>query len=79
METFVQNLNSKMVQQKSCTEPKGDPREAFSIALAYEEGVYQHKAFEGANGSRNIQEPVMNNDRNPWVGILTESSNGVQQ
>ena len=55
-----------MVIQKLCTEPKDDPQEAFRFAVAYEEGVNQHKASEGASGSKEVtQEPVLNTNINP--------------
>ena len=46
MDTFIQNVNNKMVQQKLCTEPKEEQQEAFRFAVAYEEGITQHKTFE---------------------------------
>ena len=46
MDTFFQNKNKKTVQQKLCAEPKNDPQEAFQVAIAYEEGINQHRAFE---------------------------------
>ena len=54
MDTFIQNMNNKTVQQKLCTEPEENPEEAFRFAVAYEEGVNQHKTFEGASGSKEI-------------------------
>ena len=56
MDTFIQNINNKMVQQKLCTEPKDDPQEAFRFAVAYEEGITQHKTFETGTTIKN--EPV---------------------
>ena len=57
MDTFIQNMNNKNVQQKLCTEPKDDPQEAFRFAVAYEEGISQHKAYE--NATKEIKsEPV---------------------
>ena len=41
-----------MVQQNLCTEPKENPEEAFRFAVAYEEGVNQHKAFEATTGKK---------------------------
>ena len=46
MNTFIQNMNNKMVQQKLCTEPKEEPHEAFRFAVAYVQGISQHKTFE---------------------------------
>ena len=66
MDTFIQNMNNKTVQQKLCTESKENPEEAFRFAIAYEEGVNQHKAFEAATGTKESkQEPIMNINRNP--------------
>ena len=45
-DTFIQNMNNKMVQQTLCTEPKDDPQEALRFAVAYEEGISQHQTFE---------------------------------
>ena len=45
MDTFIQNMNNKMVQQKLCTETKDNPQEAFRVAVAYEEGISQHQTF----------------------------------
>ena len=57
MDTFIQNMNNKMVQQKMCIEPKDNPQEAFRFAVAYEEGISQHQTFE--SGRREIKnEPV---------------------
>ena len=57
MDTFIQNMNNKMLQQKLCTEPKDNPQEAFRFAVAYEEGISQHQTFE--SGRREIEnEPV---------------------
>ena len=64
-DTFIQNMNNKTVQQKRCTEPKENPEEAYRFAIAYEEGVNQHKAFEATTGTKEIkQEPIMNFNRN---------------
>ena len=57
MDTFIQNMNNKSVQQKLCTEPKDDPQEAFRFAVAYEERISQHKAYENA-GKEMQSEPV---------------------
>ena len=57
MDTFIQNMNNKMVQQKLCTEPKEEQQEAFRFAVAYEERISQHKTFE--TGAKEIKaEPV---------------------
>ena len=65
MDTFIQNVNKKAVQQKLCTEPKEDPQEAFRFAVAYEEGMTEYKAFEGRSGTEEIkQESMMNINRN---------------
>ena len=32
-----------------CMETKNDPQEAFRFEIAYEEGISQHRTFEGAN------------------------------
>ena len=53
MDTIIQNMNNKMIQQKLCTEPKEEPQEAFRFAVAYEEGISQHKTFE--TGAREIK------------------------
>ena len=59
MDTFIQIMNNKMVQQNLCTEPKKNPEEAFRFAVAYEEGVNQHKAFEATTGTKEIkQDPI---------------------
>ena len=66
MDTFIQNMNNKTVQQKLCTEPKENPEDAFRFAITYEEGVNQHKASEAATGTNEIkQEAIMNINRNP--------------
>ena len=46
MVTFNQSMKNKTVQQISSTEPMGNPQEAFRVAVAFEEGVNQHKTFE---------------------------------
>ena len=52
-------MNNKTVQQKLCTEPKTDPQEAFQFAIAYEEGINQHRAFEGGSAIEEIKnEPL---------------------
>ena len=65
MDTFVQNMNNKMVQQKLCTEPKDNPQKAFSFAVDYEEGISQHQTFE--SGRREI--------KNESVYAVTERKN----
>ena len=66
MDTFIQNMKNKAAQQNICTEPKENPEEAFRFAIAYEEGVNQHKAFEATTLTKKIQqEPIMNINRNP--------------
>ena len=61
MDAFIQKLSSKSVHERLCTEPKGDPREAFMFAVAYEEETQQHKAHEGENTEKyeNKQERVL--------------------
>ena len=39
MENFIQNLYSKAVQKRLCTEPKGTPKEALSFVVAFEEDI----------------------------------------
>ena len=57
--TFIQNMNNKTVQQKLCTEPKNDRNGAFRFAIANEEGINQHRAFEGGRAATKIKnEPV---------------------
>ena len=57
MDTFIQNVNNKMVQQKLCTEHQENPQDAFRYAVAYEEGISQHQTV--ASGRREIKnEPV---------------------
>ena len=46
MDTFIQNMNNKMVQKQLCTESKEEPQQAFRFAVAYEEGISQHKTFQ---------------------------------
>ena len=47
-------------------EHEENPEEAFRFAIAYEDGVNQHKAFEEATGTKEIkQEPIININRNP--------------
>ena len=66
MDTFIQNMNNKTFKQKLCTEPKENPEDTFRFAIAYEERVNQHKAFEAANGAKEIkQEAIMKINRNP--------------
>ena len=68
MDTFIQNTNNKTVQQKLCTEPKNDPQESFQFAIAYEEGINQHRAFEGGSALKEVKnEPLcaVNERRNP--------------
>ena len=43
MDTFLQSMNNIMDQHKLCTEAKENPQEAFRFAVAYEEGVIDHK------------------------------------
>ena len=67
-DTFIQNMNQKSVQQKLCTEPKNDPNEAFRFAIAYEEGINQHRANEGGSAIEEVEnKPVcaVNERRNP--------------
>ena len=61
-------MNNKTVQQKLCTETKNDPNESFRFAIANEEGINQHRAFEGGRTARKIKnEPVcaVNERNNP--------------
>ena len=46
MVTFNQSMKNKTVPQISSTEPKENPQDAFRVAVAFEEGVNQHKSFE---------------------------------
>ena len=55
LDTFIQNMNNKTVQQNLCTEPKNDPHEAFRFAIAYEEGINQHRAFEGGSAIKEVK------------------------
>ena len=55
---------------------KNDPQEAFRFAVAYEEGVNQHKTYEGRNVSKEIkQAPVFavnerkNSVHKMWLGV----------
>ena len=57
MDTFIQNMNTKMVQQTLCTEPKNNPQDAFRFAVAYEEGISQHQTLE--SGRREIKKEPM--------------------
>ena len=78
MDTFIQNMNNKTVQERLCTEAKNDPQEAFRFAVAYEEGVNQHKTYEGRNAYQEIkQEPVFarNERKNPCTRCGLEFSN----
>ena len=36
MNTLIQDLNNKTVQERLCMEPKADPQEVFRFAVAYE-------------------------------------------
>ena len=75
MDTFIQNMNNKKIQQKLCTEPKNDPEEAFRFAVAYEEGISQHQTFE--NGKPEIKsEPIyaVTEKRNPCTRCGPEFS-----
>ena len=44
MDAFIQ-VNNKTVQD--CTEPKEDPQDVFSFAVANKEGINKHKTYEG--------------------------------
>ena len=75
MDTFIQNMNNKSVQQTLCTEPKDDSQDAFHFAVAYEEGVSQHKAYE--NTTNDIRsEPVyaVTERKNPCTRCGSEFS-----
>ena len=68
MDTFIQNMNKKTVQQKLCSETKNNPQEAFQFAIAYEEGINHYRAFEGGRAIKEIKnEPVcaVNERKNP--------------
>ena len=72
-------MNNKTVQERLCTEPKNDPQEVFRFAVAYEEGVSQHKTYEGRNVYKEIkQEPVfaLNERKNPCTRCGLEFNNG---
>ena len=56
IDSFIQNMNNKTVQERRCTEPKNDPQEASRFAVVYEEGVYQHKTYEGRNVCKEIKQ-----------------------
>ena len=80
MDTFIQNMNNKIVQDQLCTEPKADSEEAFRFALAYKEGVNQHKTYEGRNAYKKIkQEPVFvaNERKIPCTRCGLEYTNGL--
>ena len=57
MDAFIQNMRHKTVQERLCTEPKENPKEALQFAIAYEEGISQQKNFAG--GAEIKTEPVM--------------------
>ena len=43
MDMLIQNMNKKRKQEKVCTQREDNPQEAFRFAVAYEEGMCQHK------------------------------------
>ena len=49
MDTFIQNTHNKTVQERLCTEPKDQPKEALNFAVAFEEGISQQKSFGGGS------------------------------
>ena len=65
MNTSIQHISYKMVQEESCIEPIKDHwTEAFKFAVAYDKEVSVHESFEGASTTREVkQEPVMNVNR----------------
>ena len=53
-DAFNKNMNNKTVQQRLCTEPKEEPEEALSFAVAFEEGISQQKTFGGENETKAV-------------------------
>ena len=53
MEAFIQNMHNKTVKERLRTEPKNRPQDAFSFAVAFEEGISQQNSFAGGNEIKN--------------------------
>ena len=49
MDTFIQNMHNKTVQEGLCTDTKEHPHEALRFAIAFEEGIVQQQNFTGRN------------------------------
>ena len=67
------------MRKRLCTKPRKDLQEAFRFAVAYEEGVNQHKIYEGRNAYKETkQEPVfaVNERKNPSTRCGLEFNNG---
>ena len=64
-----------MVQQRLCK--KVSPR-SIHFSVAFEEGVNQRKAFEGASWVKEVkQEPMWNNNRIPCMRCGLEMTQNV--
>ena len=42
---FVLNMSNKQVQERLCTEPRENPRDALQFAIAFEEGIRRQKTI----------------------------------
>ena len=49
MDAFIRNMQQKTVEERLCTEPKENPKEALRFAVAFEEGISLQKSFTGGN------------------------------
>ena len=56
MDTFIQNIHNKTVQERLCTDPKEQPQEALRFAIAFEERIIQQQSFTSGNVTK--KEPV---------------------
>ena len=54
---FILNMKNSAVQEKLCTEPKTNPKDALEFAIAYEEGTLRQKSY-GENKITIKSEPI---------------------
>ena len=52
MDTFIQNMNNKTVEERLCTDRKNQPKEALRFAIAFEEGIAQQQNFTGGSAMK---------------------------
>ena len=69
MDTFIQNMNNKTVQERPGIEPKEMPEEALRFAAPLQEGSSQQRSFGGEAGAIKTEPIWPKNEppKNPWT------------